>query len=187
MPPIPTILAVVRAGFAALSGVPRGAWTALAGLALLLAANHWYRHQLAAARTAGHVEQATADQTALAAANTAAAAAQQRLAAELAARQTKVSKGTADALTARLDDLARRYDDFRLRWTARPGPDGPGDRVGHGLSGTAAGADGAACAAAGWVSLDTAAAAALAADRAIAKDDAWIAWAAAQRAAWPAD
>ena len=53
------------------------------------------------------------------------------------------------------------------------------------VSGAAAGAAAADCAAAGWVSFDTAAAAAEAADRAIAKDDAWIAWVSAQAAAWP--
>ena len=172
--------------------LPRWVW--LAG-AVIAAASlvawsgwQWHHRQTLAAFTAGSDAQAAADWEAYRAHADAAAAAQHATVAALATRQHAVSKGTADALTTRHEDLARRYDDLRLRWAAyRTGQGHAGDGRTAAISGSAPSADDAACAAAGWVAFDTAAAAAQAADRAIAKDDAWIAWAAAQAAAWPAN
>lgn len=159
---------------------------ALAGAAALLLALAWHNHRLASAYRQGAAEQALADRRRVAEAAGAAAAAQDRLAAALAGRQSRISKGTTDALVAKTDDLARRYADLRLRWAAARADRGSaGGNAAIVLPGAAAGADDAACAAGGWVSFDTAAAAAEAADAAIAKDDAWIEWAAAQSAAWP--
>ncbi|WP_426165183.1 hypothetical protein [Sandarakinorhabdus sp. DWP1-3-1] len=176
--------------FGALPGllgrVPHWLRLALAGAAVLLLALAWHNHRLAGAYRQGAAEQALADRRRVAEAASAAAAAQDRLAAALAGRQSRISKGTTDALVAQNDDLARRYADLRLRWAAaRADRGGPGGDATAAVSGAAAGVDDAACAAGGWVSFDTAAAAAQAADAAIAKDDAWIAWATAQAATWP--
>ena len=169
-----------------LAGVPRPAWIALAVGAALLLAVRWHQSAVATAYRNGSVTQAAADRAAVARASAAAEAAQVALVARVAARQTLISKGTDNALRRRTDDLARRYDDLRLRWAAhRAAEAGAGNAQAIAVPGAAAGADDAACAARGWVAFDTAAAAAQAADRAIAKDDAWIAWAAAQAAAWP--
>ncbi|MFZ4110455.1 MAG: hypothetical protein ACOYKQ_08305, partial [Polymorphobacter sp.] len=95
-------------------------------------------------------------------------------------------KESDNALAPRLAAVGRRHDDLRLRWAATradPGRSGAGGTTA--VPATPAGAADAACAAAGWVSFDTAVAAAAAADAAIAKDDAWREWVAAQAAAWP--
>lgn len=180
-------LALLRGPVArALASVPRPLWYALAAAFALLLLWRWHDGQVSAARTAGAAAQATADRAAYARASTAAAAAQAALARRVGQKQTLISKGTDDALRRQHDDLARRYDDLRLRWAAHRAAEGPaGDNHPAALSGAAPGAAAADCAAAGWVSFDTAAAAAEAADRAIAKDDAWIAWVTAQAAAWP--
>ena len=172
--------------------LPRRVWLAGAVIAAtsLVAWSgwQWHQRQTLAAFSAGSDAQAAADWQSYRAHADAAAAAQHATVAALATRQHAISKGTADALTARHDDLARRYDDLRLRWAAyRAGQGHAGDGRTAAISGSAPGADDAACAAAGWVAFETAAAAAQAADRAIAKDDAWIAWATAQAAAWPAN
>jgi hypothetical protein len=180
-------LALLRGPVAAfLASVPRPVWYALAaGLALLLLWR-WHAAQVDTAYRSGVRAQAAADRAAYARASAAAAEAQQALVRRTAAAQARISKGSDDALRLSHDDLARRYDDLRLRWAAhnaaesRPGNDQP-----TALSGAAPGTAATDCAAAGWVSFDTAAAAAEAADRAIAKDDAWIAWVTAQAEAWP--
>lgn len=174
-----TLLALAR-------GVPTGIWRALAVLAVLLVLWRWHDRAVAAGFADGARRQAAVDQARFDAAATAAAATQRALAARLADRQSQISKGTQDAVLAGDADLARRHADLRMRWAAHLAGAGHAREGGAaGLAGTAAGAADAACAAAGWVSLDTAATAAAAADRAIAKDDAWIAWAKAQAAAWP--
>lgn len=180
-------LALLRGPVArALASVPRPLWYALAAATLLLGLWRWHDAKIGSAWKGGAEAQATADRAAYARASAAAAAKQAALAARLATRQNAISKGTDDALRRRTDDLARRYDDVRLRWAAhRAAEAGAGHDHAAAVPGTAGGADDAGCAARGWVSFDTAATAAQAADRAIAKDDAWIAWAAAQAAAWP--
>ncbi len=167
-------------------GIPRPVGLALAVALAVLAACAWHDHRVTGAYRQGAADQAVADRTRVAAAATAAAAAQQRLAATLAARQARISKGTDHALVEKNTDLAERYADLRLRWAAdRADRGGSGADPATAVPGATGSAGDAACAAAGWVSFDTAAAAAQAADTAIAKDDAWIAWAAAQQAAWP--
>ncbi len=182
-----TVLATLFGALPGLLGrVPRWLQAALAGAGVLLLALAWHNHRLGIAYRQGAAEQARIDSRRVAAAASAAAAAQDRLAAELAGRQSRISKGTTDALVAQTDDLACRYADLRLRWAADRADRGDaGGGAAIAVPGAAAGADDAACAAGGWVSFDTAAAAAEAADTAIAKDDAWIAWAARQAAAWP--
>lgn len=170
----------------ALGLMPRPIWYIFAGVVALALAWHWHGRKVDLAYASGARVQADADGQRFDAAGLAAAAAQNALVATLAARQSRISKGTDDALLVRNADLARRYDDLRLRWTARrTDPRGPGQNGAIAVPGAAVIADDAACAASGWVSFDTAAAAAEAADTAIAKDDAWRAWAAAQTAAWP--
>jgi hypothetical protein len=171
---------------AGLAAVPRWVWQLLAALLVLLALWRWHEGRVAEAAREARTAQATADRAAYARASAAAAEAQAALVSRTASQQTRISKGTDDALRRQNDDLARRYDDLRLRWAAHRAAEGPASDV-HpiALPNTAPGAAATDCAAAGWVSFDTAAAAAEAADRAIAKDDAWIAWAAAQAEAWP--
>jgi hypothetical protein len=180
-------LAFLRGPFSAgLAAVPRWVWHLLAALLVLLALWRWHESRLAEAAAAARADQASADRAAFARASAAAAEAQTALAGRVAGQQTRISKGTDDALRRDHDDLARRYDDLRLRWVAHRAAEGnPGDHHPAAVSGAAPGAAAADCAAAGWVSFDTAAAAAEAADRAIAKDDAWIAWVSAQAEAWP--
>ena len=169
-----------------LAMVPRTAWLVLGGLAALLLLARWHEGQVAKAELVGASAQAERDRTAFTQASEAAAAAQRELAVVLAVRQQKISKGTNDALAVRHAELARRYDALRLRWAdARTGAGDSSKGGANALSSASTGTVDAACAARGWVSLDTAAAAAEAADTAIAKDDAWIAWAKAQAAAWP--
>ena len=173
--------------FRSIAAAPRWLWIALALAGGACFAVHWQHAQVSRAHADGAAAQMRADAARTRAAADAAARAQHARVAAAAARQAEISKGTTDALTHDRDDLARRYDALRLRWAAYradPGTSGDGRTVA--LSRPAAGADDAACAARGWVAFDSAAAAALAADAAIAKDDAWIAWAAAQAAAWPA-
>jgi hypothetical protein len=166
--------------WSALKRLPRGVWLALAALW------RWHSHQVHAARAAGAAAQKAADQAAYQQAATAAAAAQHRLVTQLAAAQARISQGTANDLDKANADLARRYDDLRLRWAAvRADPRGAGGAGAAALPDTAGPADLAACAAQGWVDFDTAAAAAHAADEAIGKDDAWRQWVSEQAAAWP--
>ncbi len=169
-----------------LASVPRWLWGVVVVLVLLAAARHWHEGQLKAARVAAAAAQAERDRAAIAQASSAADERQRRLVADLARRQKLISKGSNDALAREHDDLVRRYDALRLRWAAaRAAPAGGAAGAAAALSRPAAGVDDAACAARGWVDFNTAAAAAQAADTAIAKDDAWIAWARAQAAAWP--
>ena len=168
-----------------LSLAPRWLWLAVAGAFATLLLLQWHHRRVDAAFAAGVRVQAASDSRRVAAAAATAAAVQAATVKALVARQDIVSKGASDALLRRNADLARRYDDLRLRWAAaRADPGGTGEVRSIAVPGATAGADDTACAAAGWVSFDTAAAAAEAADTAIAKDDAWIAWAAAQQAVW---
>jgi hypothetical protein len=166
--------------------LPRWAWQLIAALFALTLLWRWHEGRVADAAREARAAQAAADRAACSRASAAAAAAQQALVRRTAGQQKAISKGTDNALRRQHDDLARRYDDLRLRWAAHNAAEGG---AGHdrpaALSGPAARPDAADCAAQGWVSFDTAAAAAEAADRAIAKDDAWIAWVTAQQAAWP--
>ena len=167
--------------------IPGWAWALLAAGFAAWAGWHWHAGQVRAAFNAGSQAQSSIDRTAYRTAAAAAAAAQHAKAVALAARQAVLSKETTDALADHDAALARRYDDLRMRWAAsRAAPRAPGDDRATALPGAAAGPDDTACAARGWVAFDTAAAAAHAADTAIARDDAWIDWAAAQAAAWPA-
>jgi len=171
---------------AALGGLPRSIWYIFSGITTLLLLWHWHERRIDAAYAGGATAQASIDRAQFEAATTAAGNAQHQIAVALAASQCRISKGSDDALLVRNADLARRYDDLRLRWAAyRAHPGGSGRGGATTVPGAAAIADNPACAAAGWVSFDTAAAAAQAADTAIAKDDAWIAWAANQMAVWP--
>jgi len=157
------------------------------GAALLIwAAYGWHAGKVEAAFVRGAKEQAAADTLAFTEAQRLAAAAQAKIIVTAKAEQAKISKGTADDLQKRNDDIARSYADLRLRWAAREANSGgPGQSGATAAAGAAAGAAGAACAAQGWVSLDVAATAAEAADTAIARDDAWRAWYEAQATAWP--
>jgi hypothetical protein len=169
-----------------IASVPRPLWYALAAALVLLFLWRWHEARMDTAWHAGAQAQAATDRAAYARASAAAEVAQKALVARSAIRQSAISKGTDDALRRRTDDLARRYDDLRLRWAAHNAAEGAaGNDQPAAFSGAARGAAATACAAAGWVSFDTAAAAAEAADRAIAKDDAWIAWVSAQGEAWP--
>ncbi len=171
-----------------LGGLPRPVWYGLVLFAAGLLAWHWHNGRVASAYADGGRAQAGADRQRLDAATASAARRQAELIAALGARQADISKGSNDALLARDADLARRYADLRLRWAAYQADSGRAGQAGAAaVPGTAAGVDDAACAARGWVDFTTAAAAAQAADGAIAKDDAWIAWAKAQAAAWPRD
>lgn len=168
-----------------LGAVPRGVWAGLAATLLLLGVVRWHHAKVGAAFTKGVQQQAEADRIAIANATAAAEAAQAAKVAALTQRQTRISKGTDNALAETRADLAHRRDDLRLRWAAARAAGGhAGASAAIALPAAAAGPLDAACPAAGWVAFDTAAAAALAADEALAKDDAWIAWAAAQAAAW---
>ena len=179
-------MSLVIAGVALFRRVPAAAWATLGVALALLGVWRWHDATVADARRDGARAQAVADRGRYEAAASAAAAEQHQRIAALAVRQSVISKGSDDALHIRHADLARRYDDLRLRWAAhRADQRGAGDDRATAVPGTAAGVDDATCAARGWVSFDTAAAAAQAADTAIAKDDAWIEWAARQAAAWP--
>jgi hypothetical protein len=172
--------------WAALRRIPLPIW--YIGMALLLGILVWRWHSVAVneAFAKGGIEQLAVDEKRFRQASVAAEARQEAVRSALQRRQLAVSKGTDDALLAKHADLARRYDDLRLRWAAYRADQGsPGEGGATALPGAAAGADDAACAAQGWVSFDTAAAAAEAADTAIARDDAWRAWVTAQAAAWP--
>jgi hypothetical protein len=172
--------------WAAFRRVPMPIW--YIGLTLLVGILVWRWH-LGVVREAfvkGGIEQLAVDAQRFRQASVAAETQQEAVRSALKRRQAAVSKGTDDALLAKHADLARRYDDLRLRWAAYRADQG---RTGEGgaaaVPGSAPGPDDAACAARGWVSFDTAAAAAEAADTAIARDDAWRAWVTAQAAAWP--
>nr|WP_310524281.1 hypothetical protein [Polymorphobacter sp.] len=179
-------MAMLVAGWGLLRGLPRPVFYALGVVIVLLMLWRWHGGKVDAAFAAGSAAQAATDKARFEGAGLAAAQAQAALVASLAAKQSRISKGTEHALVARHDDLARRYDDLRLRWAAhRAGKGGAGNGGTTAVSEATGGTDDARCAAEGWVSFDTAAAAAQAADRAIAKDDAWIAWVGAQARAWP--
>ena len=166
--------------------LPRAAWAAAALALLFVVLLLWHRGEVRAARVAGAAAQAAADTAQLRAAADRATADQRRIIAATAARQTRISQETNDALAPRLAAIGRRHDDLRLRWAAaRADPGRPGTRGAIAIPEAATGAADTACAARGWVSFDTAAAAAAAADAAIAKDDAWREWAMAHAAAWP--
>lgn len=166
--------------------ISRPVWYSIAAITALALLAHWHHVRVDAAYAAGGAAQASTDRERVAMASIAAERAQQALRSSLAARQANVSKGTDHALLAQNADLARRYDDLRLRWAAyRTDQGGAGDNRPTAVSGPAGVADATACAARGWVSFDTAATAAQAADAAIARDDAWRAWVTAQAAAWP--
>jgi hypothetical protein len=166
--------------------LPRATWVTALAILVMLFVWRWHVAKVEAAFAQGGVVQSRLDEMRVRQAATAAQAAQQALKSALAKRQVAVSKGTNDALLAKASDLSRRRDDLRMRWAAyRADQGGTGEGRAADISGTAAGADDAACAASGWVSFDTAAAAALAADTAIARDDAWRSWVTAQAAAWP--
>ncbi len=169
-----------------LAALPRPVWYALAAAALLLVGRHWYAARLAEARREGALHQAAADRQRFDAAAVAATERQRDLVVKLQIRQAEITKGSNDALLVRNHDLSDRYHDLRLRWAAwQAAGGGAGAGAATAVSGAATRAGDTACAARGWVAFDTAAAAAEAADTAIARDDAWRAWAAAQAAAWP--
>lgn len=166
--------------------LPRAVWAAAAMALLLTGLALWHRGEIRAARADGARVQATSDAAQLRAAADRASADQRRIIAATAARQSKISKESDDALAPRLAAVGRRRDDLRLRWAAARANSGrPGAGGAIAVPATPAGAADTACAAAGWVSFDTAVAAAAAADAAIAKDDAWREWVMAQAAAWP--
>ena len=173
-------------GLAVFRRVPAAVWVGLVAVLAMAGLWRWHGATVADARLDGARVQAVVDRAHYEAAASAAATEQRRRVAALATRQSVISKGSDDALLVRHADLARRYDDLRLRWAAhRADRRGAGNDRATAVPGAPAGVDDAACAARGWVSFDTAAAAAQAADAAIAKDDAWIEWAARQAAAWP--
>jgi len=166
--------------------LPRAIWAAAALVLLVLALALWQREQVRSARLEGARAQAGVDAARLRSAADRAAADQRRIIDASVAVQSRISKESDDALAPRLAAIGRRHDDLRLRWAAaRADPGRPGAGGTTAIPVAATGAVDAACAAAGWVSFDTAAAAAAAADAAIAKDDAWREWVMAQAAAWP--
>jgi hypothetical protein len=161
-------------------------WPVLAGIALVIGLIVWHNGQVSAAFRKGASEQATADRKAYAAAETLAIEKQAKVVAAVKAKFAAINKDTTDALRSDTDDIARRYDALRLRWEAYRADQGRAGQGGATAVPDAAGSfDLASCAAQGWVSFDVAATAAQAADTAIAKDDAWIKWAAEQEAEWP--
>ncbi len=171
---------------ALLRRVPKPVWFMVLAVFAIAVLARWHGEKVEAAYAEGAVAQAQADDRRVKAASAAAEAAQQALRTQLARHQDRVTKGTDNALLAKTDDLARRYGDLRLRWAAYRADQGrAGESGATAVSGAATDVDEAACAAGGWVSFDTAAAAAQAADTAIARDDAWRAWVTAQAAAWP--
>lgn len=166
--------------------VPGLAWAGLAALLLLAGLVHWHDRAVAAAFAEGVREQAATDRAAVLAANAAARQAAAARNAALGRTQATISRESEDGLQKTLAAVVRRRDDLRLRWaTARAAAAGDGTPGPAALPGAAAVALDTACPAAGWVAFDTAAAAAAAADEAIAKDDAWIAWVREQAVAWP--
>ncbi|GGE20516.1 hypothetical protein GCM10011529_28980 [Polymorphobacter glacialis] len=175
MMPLGALVGLVR-------GLPRPLLYLLGGVLAAALVWRWHGSQISAAFAAGGRAQLAADTQRFAAAGAAAASAQAAVAAKLAVRQSEISKGAGDALAQRSDDLDRGYDDLRLRWAAYRRD--AGTRGATAVSGAAGGVDDKACTAGGWVSFDIAAAAAEAADLAIAKDDAWIAWVGAQEREW---
>lgn len=176
----------LASAMAAFRRLPRLFWIAGFAVLVILLAWRWHLGKVEAAFVAGASEQARLDEGQVREAMAAAVLAQRTLKSTLEKQQASISKGTKDALLAKQGDLVRRYDDLRLRWAAHRADQGRAGQDGAaGLSDSAGGADDAACAAAGWVSFDTAAAAAQAADTAIARDDAWRHWVTAQAEAWP--
>ncbi len=178
--------AFLRDRLAPLKQLPRRFWLILMLAFGLLLGWRWHQCQVSAAFTAGGVQQQAADRVRFEAAAAAAVRAQSALRRQLSQRQSIISKGSDDALVAQNAGLAQRYADLRLRWVAARTHQGSTAHDGAiAVSNTAGTIADAACAATGWVDFNTAAAAAEAADRALAKDDAWIGWARAQAATWP--
>ena len=161
-------------------------WPYMAGALLLGGVILWHKDKVSDAREAGRAEQAQIDAIAFQEAARRATEAQQAAIAKVKANSAAINKETTDALTKRNTDLARSYDDLRLRWAKAKADSSSADEGGAtAVSDAAAGTIDAACAARGWVDFGTAATLAEAADRATAKDDAWRAWWTAQEAAWP--
>jgi hypothetical protein len=166
--------------------IPRWAWAALAAVVLLGGLWVWHGLEVSTARREGAAEQARVDREDFARAEGVATARQAAMRAAVKARADAISKEAGDALDDRRADLARGYDDLRMRWAAHRADQGrAGNGAAAGVASAAGVADDAYCKAQGWVSLDVAAAAAEAADTAIAKDDAWQEWWREQAAAWP--
>jgi hypothetical protein len=157
-----------------------------AALAIWLAWQ-WHTGKVESAAKAAAATQLADDRAAFQRAAEAARVKQAKVVAASVAKVEAINERTTHDLQKRTDRIARSYDDLRLRWekhrAAHPG--GTGNDRAAGLSSATASLDAAACAAEGWVSFDVASAAAEAADQAIKKDDAWIAWAMEQQAAWP--
>lgn len=161
-------------------------WPYMAGALLLGGVILWHKDKVSDAREAGRAEQAQLDAIAFQEAARLATEAQQAAIAKVKANSAAINERTTDALTKRNTALARSYDDLRLRWAkAKADSSSAGEGEATAVSDAAIGFDEAACKAAGWVDFDTAATVAQAADEAVAKDDAWINWAAEQAAAWP--
>lgn len=166
--------------------MPRWAWGLVALATLIGGLWVWHGGEVRAARREGAAEQARVDRAAYAEAESLATARQAAVRAAAKARADAISKETGDALDDRRADLARGYDDLRVRWAAHRADQGGASQGGAvGVASAAGVADDAYCKAQGWVSLDVASAAAQAADTAIAKDDAWREWWTAQAEAWP--
>lgn len=179
-------MTVIMSLLGPLRGLPRSVTYALLAACGLFLLWQWHGHRVGLAYAEGTAQQAIADRAAVFRARAAATALQAKVVNTLATRQSKISKGSDDAIMAKNADIDGRYDALRLRWAASRANRGDTGAGGTIAVSTAAGAtDLTACAARGWVDFQTAAAAAQAADTAIAKDDAWIAWVAAQAAAWP--
>lgn len=161
-------------------------WPYMAGALLLGGVILWHKDAVSDARIAGMEAQAKVDTEAFKEAARLATEAQQAAIAKVEANSAAINERTTDALTKRNTDLARSYDDLRLRWAkAKADSSSAGEGGATAVSDAASGFDAAACKAAGWVDFGIAATLAEAADRATAKDDAWRAWWTAQEAAWP--
>jgi hypothetical protein len=161
-------------------------WPALVAALAVIGLIWWHNGEVADARKQGAAEQRRVDHEVVTAAQEAAAKAQAALVDKTATKAADISKGTDNALQRRYTDLARSYDDLRLRWKAhRADQSRAGQGGATGLASATGVPDDTYCSAQGWVSLDVAAAAAEAADTAIAKDDAWRGWYESQAAAWP--
>ncbi len=169
-----------------LRGVPREVWYAIAAAVALALVWHWHTGQVEVAFNDGGAAQAEADGAVVAQATARAEAMQRQVIASTVAKQFTITKGTDDALVARNAQLVRDYADLRMRWAAyRADQRGASEGAAGAAANAASIAGDAACKAKGWVDIDTAAAAAEAADVATARDDAWRAWWVAQVAAWP--
>lgn len=161
-------------------------WPYIAAALAVLALVWWFNSRLDAAYERGKTEQAAADTLAFRAAQDAATERQAALIAKTEAKAAAINERTTDALEKRNTQLARSYDDLRLRWKAyRANQGGAGDGQSASVPGGTATAVAASCRAEGWVDFDTAAAASEAADLNAAQVNGWIDWYLAQREAWP--